>query len=139
MANTFSHTAGRVFAGEHASPAYQAYQILHIGFTALPLIAGLDKFLHLLVNWNMYLSPTIAKLSPIPTDSLMLLVGAIEMVAGLLVAIKPRIGAAVVGAWLFLIIANLASMGNFLDIALRDLGLMLGSCALWRLAYDYDR
>jgi hypothetical protein len=137
MAHTL--TAGRLLSGERAAPAYQAYQLLHIVFTAVPLLAGLDKFLHLLVDWNQYLSPWIARMSPIGGRELMLVVGAVEILAGVLVAIKPRIGAAVVASWLFLIILNLVSMGSFLDIALRDLGLMLSACALWRLSYDYNR
>ena len=139
MANTYTETAPRAYTREHTSASYQAYQILHIGFTALPFLAGLDKFLHMLVNWNMYLSPAIAKLSPIGEHNLMLAVGAVEMAAGLLVAIKPRIGSVVVASWLFFIVVNLVSMGNFLDVALRDFGLMLGACALWRLSQDYDR
>jgi hypothetical protein len=83
------------------NPIYQAYRILHAGFTALPIIAGLDKFFHLLVNGDMYLAPVIARLSPIQGHTLMLLVGVIEVVAGILVAIKPRIGAYVVAAWLW--------------------------------------
>src|SRR2546421_8025897 len=90
-----------------SSPAYQAYQILHVGFVVAPLFAGLDKFFHLLVNWDMYLAPVVARLSPIGGHGLMLLVGVIEIVAGVLVAIKPRIGAYVVSAWLIGIIINL--------------------------------
>ena len=99
----------------------------------------LDKFLHLLANWEMYLSPWVHLLSPLSNHNLMLLAGPVEMAVGLLVAIKPRIGAAVVAAWLFLIIVNLVSAGAFLDVALRDLGLMLAACALGRLSLDYDR
>src|SRR5713101_6710675 len=72
------------------TPSYAAYKILHLGFIALPILAGLDKFFHLLVNWDMYLAPRIASLSPISGHSLMSLVGVIEVVAGLLVALKPR-------------------------------------------------
>jgi uncharacterized membrane protein YphA (DoxX/SURF4 family) len=82
-----------------SNPTYQAYRILHAGFTVLPIIAGLDKFFHLLVNWDMYLAPVIGRLSPIPGNTLMLIVGLIEILAGILVAIKPRIGAYVVSAW----------------------------------------
>src|SRR5687767_2215813 len=84
--------------------AYQAYRILHVGFVAAPLIAGLDKFFHWLVNWNQYLAPAVAQLSPLGTPALMRLVGVIEVIAGVLVAVKPRIGAYVVAVWLLGII-----------------------------------
>jgi hypothetical protein len=127
--------AGRTVSS--ASPAYQAYQILHLAFTVAPIIAGLDKFFHLLVNWDMYLAPAIARLSPIGGHDLMLAVGVIEIAAGLLVAFRPRIGAYVVAAWLFGIIVNLLLVPGYYDVALRDFGLMLGALALGRLSEAY--
>src|SRR5438105_3239138 len=82
-------------------PAYQAYQLLHIGFAALPIVAGLDKFFHLLANWDGYLAPQVVNLLPVSAHTFMLAVGVIEMAAGLLVAIRPRIGAYVVALWLW--------------------------------------
>ena len=127
---------------EHAvassTPSYQAYQILHVGFVAAPVIAGIDKFLHLLVNWDIYLAPAIARLSPIGGHGLMLAVGVIEIIAGLLVAIKPRIGAYVVAFWLWGIIINLLLIPNFFDVALRDFGLSLGALALARLSREFS-
>jgi len=120
-----------------APPACQAYQILHFAFTAAPIIAGIDKFLHLLVNWDNYLAPWIANLSPIGGHNLMLVVGAIEIIAGLIVAFKPKIGAWIVFAWLWGIIVNLLSYPGFYDIALRDFGLSLGALALARLSKDF--
>jgi hypothetical protein len=99
----------------------------------------LDKFFHLLCNWDQYLAPWIANLSPIGGHKLMSIAGIIEIAAGILVALRPRIAAPIVGAWLCLIILNLVSMGSYLDVALRDLGLSLGAFALWRLALDFDR
>ena len=118
-------------------PAYQAYQILHVGFVAAPILAGIDKFFHLLTNWDMYLAPVIARLSPLGAHGFMLVVGVIEIIAGLLVALKPRIGAYVVAAWLIGIIVNLLMVPGFFDIALRDLGLALGALALARLSAQY--
>jgi hypothetical protein len=112
----------------------QAYSILHLGFTVLPIVAGLDKFLHLLVNWDQYLSPTIARLLPFPRHTFMLVVGVIEIVAGLLVWFRPRRGAYVVGGWLWGIILNLLLVPGYFDVALRDFGLSLGALALARLA-----
>ncbi len=120
------------------TPAYQAYQILHVGFTAAPILAGADKFFHLLTDWDMYLAPAIANLSPIGGHGLMLAVGAVEMLAGVLVAVKPRIGAYVVALWLFGIILNLLLIPGFFDVALRDFGLALAALALGRLSTDYS-
>src|SRR5439155_12418268 len=120
-------------------PAYQAYQILHIAFTVAPIVAGADKFFHYLVNWDIYLSPTFANLSPFSPHSTMLVVGGVEIVAGLFVAIRPRIGAYIVAVWLLGIIVNLLLIPGYFDVALRDLGLCLGALALGRLADDFDR
>ncbi len=133
-------------AGSHAQheadvhdPTYQAYQILHWGFVAAPVIAGADKFLHLLTNWDQYLAPALARMSPFGAHATMLVVGVIEVVAGLVVALKPRIGAYVVAAWLLGIILDLLLLGSFFDVALRDFGLLLAAVALGRLSATYDR
>ncbi len=122
---------------ESRSPAYQAYQVLHWAFVAAPVIAGLDKFTHFLVNWDQYLAPAIARV--VPAHTFMLVVGVIEIVAGLIVAVKPRIGGLIVAAWMAGIIFNLLLARNYYDVALRDLGLGLGAFALSRLALDFDR
>jgi hypothetical protein len=120
-----------------ASPAYQAYRLLHLGFVAAPILAGLDKFFHLLVNWNQYLPSVVARLSPIGAHQLMLVVGSIEIVAGLGVAFKPRLFAYVVAAWLVVIIANLLLIPGYFDVALRDFGLFLAALALARLSKQF--
>lgn len=111
---------------------YQAYRILHIGFTVAPILAGLDKFTNLLVDWTQYLAPFIANI--VPASTFMGIVGLVEIIAGLLVFFKPRIGAYVVAAWLAGIIFNLLLVPGYLDVALRDLGLFLGALALARLS-----
>ncbi|HEX8794422.1 MAG TPA: hypothetical protein VF765_25935 [Polyangiaceae bacterium] len=120
------------------SPAYQAYQVLHIAFVIAPVIAGLDKFADLLTNWDKYLAPGIADILPFSAHAFMMLVGIVEIAAGLVVAVKPRIGAYVVAAWLVAIIINLLMVGGYLDVALRDVGLCLGAIALARLSLDFD-
>ena len=80
----------------------------------------------------------MARISPVGGHNLMLAIGAVEIIAGLIVAVKPKIGAPIVGLWLIGIIVNLVSTGSFFDIALRDLGLSLGAFALWRLAMEFD-
>jgi hypothetical protein len=117
----------------------QAYQILHVGYALLPILAGADKFTRILTNWDQYLSPTFAKLSPIGGHNLMLAVGVIEIIAGVGVVLKPKIFAYVVAVWLWGIILNLFLLPGYFDIALRDLGLSLGALALARLAQAMDR
>jgi len=121
-----------------AQPAYQSYVILHIGFAVLPIVAGLDKFFHLLVNWDQYLNPMVTQYLPVTAHSFMLVVGVIEIAAGLIVAVRPRIGAYIVALWLWGIIANLLLIPGFYDIALRDFGLSLGAIALARLSREFD-
>src|SRR5205814_9863853 len=90
-----------------SSPAYQAYRILHFGLVVAPILAGLDKFFHLLVNWDQYLPGVVARMSPVPPHTLMLIVGVIEIVAGICVAVKPRIFAYVVAPLFAMTIINL--------------------------------
>jgi hypothetical protein len=121
-----------------SSPSYQAYQILHVAFTIAPIVAGIDKFFHFLVNWDMYLSPLVTKTLGVPAHTFMLGVGVVEVVAGLLVAAAPRFGGYVVGIWLLGIVVNLLTIPAYLDVALRDFGLALGAFALARLSEDYS-
>jgi len=120
------------------SPSYQAYQILQLAFVVAPVIAGVDKFFHFLVNWDQYLSPMVTRMLPVSGHTFMQGVGLIEIVAGLLVAFMPAVGGLVVGAWLCGIILNLLSIPGYYDVALRDLGLALGALALSRLATEFD-
>jgi uncharacterized membrane protein YphA (DoxX/SURF4 family) len=121
-----------------SDPAYGAYLLLRIGFTVLPIVFGLDKFTDVLTKWDGYLAPWIVDISPVTADQTMLLVGVVEIVAGVAVAIKPRYAAYVVALWLAGIIVNLLSYPGFYDVALRDFGLLLGALTLGRLAYVYD-
>ena len=121
------------------SPAYQAYRILQFGFVVAPILAGLDKFFHLMVNWDQYLPGVVASMSPVPAHTLMLIVGVIEIVAGLGVAIKPRIFAYVVAAWLTVIIINLLLIPGYFDVVLRDFGLLLAALALGALSQQFSR
>lgn len=120
------------------SPTYQAYQILHIAFTVAPILAGLDKFTQFLVNWDQYLSPIVPRFG-LSAHTFMLGIGVIEIIAGLLVAFAPRIGAWIVGVWLCGIVVNLLTIPAYFDIALRDFGLALGAFALARLSEEYAR
>jgi uncharacterized membrane protein YphA (DoxX/SURF4 family) len=135
-----SHGSGGTAAENIASsPAHQAFRILQFGFTVAPILAGLDKFFHLLVNWDQYLPGVVATISPVHPHTLMLVVGVIEIVAGIGVALRPRIFAYVVAAWLALIIVNLLLIPGYFDVALRDFGLLLGALALARLSQQFSR
>ena len=114
--------------------AAQAFTLLRTVFTVAPVLFGLDKFFGLLVDWEQYLAPWVDNLVPGTAHQAMLAVGVIEIVAGLLVAVRPDLGGYVVAAWLLGIIVNLVTMGEYLDVALRDFGLLVGALALARLA-----
>jgi uncharacterized membrane protein YphA (DoxX/SURF4 family) len=121
-------------AGDYS---YQAYHILRLAFTVAPIVAGLDKFFGILVDWDKYLPAAVNNMVGGAGHQLMLVVGVIEIVAGIGVFLKPKIFAYVVALWLLLIIANLLMIPGYYDVALRDLGLMLGAIALGRLSQEY--
>ena len=128
-------TAASTGARETATGSREAFLLLRTVFTIAPIAFGLDKFLELLTDdWTRYLAPWVNDLTPGTAHDAMLAVGVVEILAGVLVAFMPRIGGYVVAAWLLGIIVNLVSMGEYLDIALRDFGLMIGALALARLA-----
>jgi uncharacterized membrane protein YphA (DoxX/SURF4 family) len=142
MAHAFTHspqvTSINSETVTEASPSYQAFLILRTAFTVAPIVAGLDKFFNLLVNWEQYLPGFVNNLTGGHGHELMLAVGVIEIVAGLGVAFKPRLFAYVVSAWLLLIVANLLMIPGYFDVALRDFGLALAALALARLSHEYD-
>jgi hypothetical protein len=120
------------------NPSYQAFQILHFAFTIAPIVAGLDKFFNFLTHWEQYLSAPFNVFDN--AHMTMMVVGVIEIIAGIGVWVKPKFFAYIVALWLLGIIINLLMTHHFYDIALRDLGLLLGALALGRLSekYDYD-
>jgi hypothetical protein len=134
---TFANRDRSVAARSSGSPTYQAYRILHVGFTALPLVAGIDKFFDALVPWTSYLAPIVPSTLGVAPQTFMYGVGAVEILAAVLVACVPFIGGWVVAAWLAGIIGNLLIQGTFYDIALRDVGLLVGAVALARIAVAY--
>ena len=121
------------------TPVHQAYRVLQFGFIAAPIIAGADKFFHVLVNWDQYLAPVIPRITGIDAHSFMLGVGVVEIIAGIGVALKPKFFGYVVSAWLMGIVGNLLIQGAYYDIALRDFGLALGAFALGLLGRWFDR
>lgn len=118
--------------------SYQAYQVLHLGFTIAPILAGVDKYFHFLANWDNYLAPLVTRVTGLGAHTFMLIVGAVEIVAGIGVAAKPRIFGYVVSLWLLGIVVNLLFRAAYYDIALRDFGLCLAAFALARLSGYFD-
>jgi uncharacterized membrane protein YphA (DoxX/SURF4 family) len=122
-------------AAVRSDPAVQAFLLLRIAFTVAPILFGLDKFAEVLTDdWTKYLATQFNDLIPGSAQDAMYMVGVVEIVAGLLVAVAPRVGGLVVAAWLGGIIVNLLLVGGYGDIALRDFGLLLGALTLSRLA-----
>lgn len=121
-----------------SDPAYGAYLMLRGGFVVLPLVMGLDKFANALTNWEDYLAPWVVGLLPFGAHTAMLAVGVVEIVAGVLVAIRPGIAAYVVALWLAGIVVNLLTYPGYYDVALRDVGLLVAALALAQLARAYS-
>jgi hypothetical protein len=117
---------------------YQAYLLLRLGFTAAPIAFGLDKFWNQMVYWPQYLAPWINDIAPGSGQDFMYFVGAVEIVAGLVVLVKPRYGGYLVALWLAGIVVNLFSYPGWYDVAVRDFALMLAALTLARLASFYD-
>jgi hypothetical protein len=135
--STRQATTTPALADQLKDPAYSAYVALRTVFTVAPIVFGLDKFVNLLTyphHWSMYLAGWIGHLFPGSADQCMYVVGVIEIAAGVLVAVAPRLGAWVVAAWLAGIIFDLLTLSGHYDVALRDFGLLVGAVALARLA-----
>ncbi|MHC6230377.1 hypothetical protein ACX5I6_12020 [Arthrobacter sp. MMS24-T111] len=123
----------------HPAPATepatrQAFLLLRTVFTVAPVLFGLDKFTNILTDWTVYLAPQATALVPLAPRTFMDVVGVVEIIAGIAVAVRPRFGSLLVAAWLAGIIVNLLLLGSFYDVALRDFGLLVGALALNRLS-----
>ena len=137
MATTSTtYREGAIQRALHADPVDQAFWLLRAGFVLAPILFGLDKFSTVMVQWDTYLAPWIDRIVPGDAARFMLVVGVIEIAAGILVAIRPDIGGYVVAAWLGAIVVNLLTLdpARYDDVALRDVGLAIGALALARLA-----
>ena len=117
---------------------YQAFMLMRLGYTVLPLAMGIDKFFNAMVSWPKYLADWVDNIMPGTAQQFMYFVGGVEIAAGVLVLLKPRYAAYVVAAWLTGIVVNLLSYGKWYDVAVRDIGLMAGALVLGRLASVYD-
>lgn len=126
------------YTGSHSpsqtiSQAEKVAALLKWTFGLVPIVAGADKFMHLLTDWDKYLAPTIANRLPMQPHTFMSIVGIIEIVAGVLVLIKPRIGSIIVGLWLIGIVINLLLTGRYYDVAVRDAVMAIGAFSLFML------
>jgi len=139
MSSTLSPTPTASVAERHVGswrtdPVAQAFWLLRLGFTIAPIAFGLDKFFNVLVDWPQYLAPVIVRNSPWSAQGTMYVVGVVEIVAGLVVLLRPRFGGYLVAAWSAGIIFNLLLIPGYYDVALRDFGLLLAALTLARLA-----
>jgi hypothetical protein len=128
---------GLINRAELHEPGYQAFLVLRMVFTVAPILFGLDKFANLLTDWPHYLAPWIDGIVPGTAQQAMYIIGVVEIIAGVVVALLPRLGAWVVAAWLLGIIVNLLTIPGFYDVALRDFGLLVAAVALARLSVRY--
>lgn len=129
--STDSNVGARLTA---MAPDRQAFFLLRTVFTVAPILFGLDKFTNILTDWTIYLAPVATSLVPVSAQTFMYIVGVVEIIAGIAVALRPRFGSLLVAVWLLGIIVNLLILGNFYDVALRDFGLLVGALALNRLS-----
>ncbi|WP_083610442.1 tRNA (5-methylaminomethyl-2-thiouridylate)-methyltransferase [Pontibacter flavimaris] len=138
--DTLAHASAN--AQGAAQPAYNRLatttSLLKYTYAIVPIVAGLDKFTHLLTDWNKYLAPVIADMLPFSVDTFMRVVGVIEIIAGILVLLKPKIGALVVSLWLVGIAFNLLLSGEYFDVAVRDLVMAIGAFSLYLLLPDRE-
>lgn len=116
-----------------ASPVRRVIRILKATYGIVPIVAGADKFLHLLTDWNQYLAPVVTDIIPVSPGTFMSIVGAVEVVAGIMVLTRPKVGSLVVALWLLAIAVNLLLAGQFFDIAVRDVVMAIGAFSLYLL------
>lgn len=120
-------------------PSYQAYEVLHVGCSLIFLLMGADKYLNLFTDWSKYYSSGLLDYIPLTTGRLIATIGLLEIVAGVLIALVPRIGGYIAAAWLWVVIANLVLLGNYFEVGLLNLGFSLGAVSLARLAGEIER
>lgn len=110
------------------------FNLLKLTFTIVPIVAGLDKFTNILCDWTQYINPNLLEMLPFSGATFMMIVGVIEIIAGILVFMKPKIGGLVVAAWLTLIALSLLIGWKFADVAVRDLVMAISAFSMSRLA-----
>ena len=131
--DTLNQTTSLVFRSTFKS----VFNLLRITYGIVPIVAGIDKFTNLLTDWEKYLNPNIASLLPFSAHVFMLIVGVIEVIAGIIVLVKPRVGAYIVMAWLIIIAITLLASGKYLDVAVRDIVMAIGAFSLALISRIY--
>jgi uncharacterized membrane protein YphA (DoxX/SURF4 family) len=116
-----------------ASRVERVISILRWTYGLVPIAAGADKFMHLLTDWNKYLAPVVTDIIPLSPNTFMSIVGVIEIIAGIIVLVKPKIGSLIVALWLLAIAINLLLTGQYFDIAVRDTVMAIGAFSLYTL------
>ena len=115
------------------------FNLLKLVFTIVPIVAGLDKFFNILCDWTQYLNPMILDILPFSGETFMMIVGVIEILAGILVFVKPKIGGLVVSVWLTLIAISLLIDWTYADVAVRDLVMAISAFSMSRLAIIVEK
>jgi hypothetical protein len=115
-------------------PVTQTFRLLKFTFVIVPIVAGADKFTNLLTNWEQYLNPSLADLLSFPASTFMMIVGIIEIIAGIIVLKKAEIGGYIVAAWLTLIALTLLAGFSYVDVAVRDLVMAISAFSMARLS-----
>ncbi len=110
------------------------FNLLKFTFGLVPIVAGLDKFTNLLTNWEQYINPTLGNMLPFSASTFMMIVGVIEIIAGIIVLKKTELGGYIVAAWLTVIALTLLTGFNFVDVAVRDLVMAISAFSLARMA-----
>jgi hypothetical protein len=136
MATTYGiHPGTETAPTVHEHHVIQSTQTtLRVAYGLVPVVAGFDKFTNFLTQWEQYLNPAALNIIPVTASAFMRGVGIIEVVAGILTLVRPKIGSPIVAAWLLAIALQLLANGTYLDVAVRDVMLALGALTLWRLS-----
>ena len=130
---TTTHVKGHAHNGTLTNSEKSA-SLLKWTYGLVPIVAGADKFMHILTDWDKFLAPAIANMLPVSAGSFMSVVGVIEIIAGILVLVKPKIGSLVVALWLIGIALNLLLTGQYFDVAVRDVVMAIGAFSLYMLS-----
>lgn len=114
-------------------PLIKALNVLKWTFGMVPIVAGADKFTNLLTHWEKYLNPAMASMLPFAPSTFMMIVGVIEIIAGIIVLLRAEIGGYIVAAWLAAIALTLLAGFNYMDVAVRDLVMAISAFTMARL------
>lgn len=113
--------------------------ILRWTYILVPILAGLDKFTEILTDWDKYLAPIVTDILPLEAQTFMYIVGVIEITAGVIVLLRPKIGSLIVALWLMSIVINLLLTGQYFDIAVRDATMAIGALSLYILMNSNEK